>query len=128
MIIIIFDRKSTNLGIWLGLRRWMGSGDFPLWRRSLIALRQGERGNLLQGEENSSRRYNRRWFNDWRGSSRRKKWDATCLVALLPTRCCSLGNEKHFPFHPHTVYCAKEKTKKTDKITTKNGEREKERY
>lgn len=49
------SRKSNKLGIRLGVRRRLGRGYFPGWRRGAAVVREGKRGDLLQGEEDRSR-------------------------------------------------------------------------
>lgn len=68
----LFSRQQDDMGIWLGLRRRLGSSHFPLWWSHPVAVRQRKRGNLLQRKEN-------------------RTWQRfACLVATWSARCCSL--------------------------------------
>lgn len=57
---ILFDdhRQPTDVGVRLGLRRWLGFGHLPVWRRRAAAVRQGIRRDLLQGAKNRARHAN----------------------------------------------------------------------
>lgn len=60
------------MGIRLGVRRRLGRRNIPIRWRSPPALRQGERGDLLQRTKNCARD------------------GLESLVAANPARCCSL--------------------------------------
>lgn len=65
----------------MGVRRRLGRRHLPVRSRRAAPVRQGIRGDLLQGKENSTRRL-----------------DARLGPATRPARCCTLGflneNEK----------------------------------
>lgn len=56
----IIYSKSSYLGVWLGVWRWLGSRNILVWRRCSITMWQGVRRDLLQGKEDCTREPNAR--------------------------------------------------------------------